>query len=387
MVVGPRGDYAWMCFPRWDSDACFATMIGGQGTYAVTPGGRYVWGGYYEAGMIWCSRWITEDGVIECREALALPSSPDRAVILRRITARSGRARLTITLDPRSEFGRKPVKRLTRRDDGAWTGQVGDASMQWLGGNTAEPRGGGHSAKPLVMALTLDEGERHDLVLALDRHSDPAPAPDPDRAWSGTEAAWREMVPELQCPVADRDARHSYAVLQGLTSAGGGMVAAATMSLPERAEQGRSYDYRYVWIRDQCLTGQAIAKAGPYPLMDAAVRFVSERLLADGPDMVPAYTVTGGAVPDQRTLGLAGYPGSTDVVGNQVNQQFQLDTFGEALLLLAAAAAHDHLDADAWRAVEIAVGAIEQRWGEPDAGIWEIAPDHRPTAALSASRA
>ena len=128
------------------------------------------------------------------------------------------------------------------------------------------------------------------------------------------------------------------------------MVAAATMALPERAREGRNYDYRYVWIRDQCFTGQAIAKAGPMPLMDDAVRFVTERLLADGPSLVPAYTVTGDPVPDERTLGLPGYPGGNDVVGNWVNGQFQLDAFGESLLLFAAAAAHDHLDADGWRA-------------------------------------
>jgi GH15 family glucan-1,4-alpha-glucosidase len=82
-------------------------------------------------------------------------------------------------------------------------------------------------------------------------------------------------------------------------------------------------------------------------------------------------------VPDQRQLDLPGYPGGSDVVGNWVNQQFQLDAFGEALLLFAAAARHDHLDADGWRAAETAVEAIQRRWREPDtdAGIWEIEPD------------
>jgi GH15 family glucan-1,4-alpha-glucosidase len=226
------------------------------------------------------------------------------------------------------------------------------------------------------MQLDLEAGAVHDLVLVMDTNADGEPPPDPAPAWSGTEAAWRERVPELECRVASRDARHSYAVLQGLTSASGGMVAAATMSLPERARVGRNYDYRYAWIRDQCMTGQAVAKAGPYPLMDDAVRFVSERLLDDGDRMVPAYPVSGGAVPDQRSLGLAGYPGGTDIVGNWVNRQFQLDAFGESLLLFAAAAGHDHLDADGWRAVEAAIDAIEGRWREPDAGIWEVEPDH-----------
>jgi len=77
-------------------------------------------------------------------------------------------------------------------------------------------------------------------------------------------------------------------------------------------------------------------------------------------------------VPDQRRLKLDGYPGGFDLVGNWVNHQFQLDAFGESLLLLAAAAGPDRLDAEGWRAVEVAAAAVERRWQEPDAGIWEI---------------
>jgi GH15 family glucan-1,4-alpha-glucosidase len=153
------------------------------------------------------------------------------------------------------------------------------------------------------------------------------------------------------------------------------MVAAATMSLPERARQGRNYDYRYVWIRDQCFAGHAVAQAGPLPLLDDAVRFVARRLLDDGDRLAPAYTVDGDAVPDERNLDLAGYPGGADIVGNWVNRQFQLDAFGEALVLFADAAAHDRLDADGWRAAETAVAAIRRRWREPDGGIWELEPD------------
>ncbi|MGH3843875.1 MAG: glycoside hydrolase family 15 protein, partial [Pseudonocardiaceae bacterium] len=193
-----------------------------------------------------------------------------------------------------------------------------------------------------------------------------------DRAWQGIETAWREALPQLGDSVAPRDARHAYAVLRGLTSSGGGMVAAATMGLPERAAQGRNYDYRYVWIRDQCYAGQAVAVDGPHPLLDDAVRFVSQRLLDDGPDLMPAYTITGQIVPDQRRIDLPGYPGGTDIVGNHVNAQFQLDAFGEALLLFAAAARHDHLDSDHHKALTVAVCAIEARWRQPDAGLWEL---------------
>ena len=377
IVVGPRGDFAWMCFPRWDSDACFASLIGGRGSYVVTPRDRSVWGGYYERGLIWCSRWITEGGgVVLSREALAMPSEPGRAVILRRVIATRGPARLTVVLDPRGEYGQRPATGLHRDDDGVWHAALGETRLAWSGAGDATVHPDGHRGHALWLDLRLQAGETRDLVLVLDSDAAGPPPPDPDRAWSGTEAAWAERVPDLRSARAKRDAEHSYAVLQGLTSAGGGMVAAATMALPERASQGRNYDYRYVWIRDQALTGQAVAKAGPYPLLDDAVSFVRDRLLEHGASLVPAYTVTGEAVPSERTLGLPGYPGGTDVVGNWVNQQFQLDAFGEALLLFAAAAGHDHLDADGWRAAEAAIAAIERRWHEADAGIWEIDPDN-----------
>ena len=175
-------------------------------------------------------------------------------------------------------------------------------------------------------------------------------------------------MPELDQTLAPRDARHACAVLRGLTSAGGGMVAAATMSLPERATAGRNYDYRYAWIRDQCYAGMAAAAAGYDDLLDKAVSFVSARLLQDGPTLKPAYTVTGGAVPDERRLDLPGYPGGTDKVGNWVNQQFQLDAFGEALQLLAAAGHQDRLDAEGYRALQAAVAAIAGPLDRPRRG-------------------
>ena len=161
-------------------------------------------------------------------------------------------------------------------------------------------------------------------------------------------------------------------MLAGLTSSTGGMVAAATTSLPERSEAGRNYDYRYAWIRDQCFAGQAVAAHGARPeLMDAAVGFVAERILTDGDRLKPAYTVAGGPVPQQRRLPLPGYPGADVVVGNHVTDQFQLDAYGEALQLFAAAARLDRLPVEAARAARVAVDAIIKHDGKLEAGIWE----------------
>ncbi|MBV8479448.1 MAG: glycoside hydrolase family 15 protein, partial [Actinobacteria bacterium] len=374
ILVGPRGDFVWMCFPQWADEAVFSSLMGGGGEYSLHPVGRYVWGGYYEPGTLaWRSRWVTEDNaIVECREALALPAHASRAVVLRRVIARAGTARMSVALSLRAGFGRERMRDLAQDDSGRWTFSTGDVRACWAGGERARPvdRDG------LALELSLEEGEEHDFVLALTLDEHDIPIPVPSVAWKETETAWRELVPAFEGTLAERDVRHAYAVMSGLTSASGGMVASATMSLPERARAGRNYDYRYTWIRDQCFAGQAVAKLGPVRLLDTATAFVRDRLLEHGRDLAPAYTTSGARVPGEHALDLPGYPGGTAVAGNKASEQFQLDVFGEALLLFAAAARNDRLDADSARAAAIAAQAIEMRWTEADAGIWELEPDN-----------
>jgi GH15 family glucan-1,4-alpha-glucosidase len=237
----------------------------------------------------------------------------------------------------------------------------------------------GVAHQTLELDLVLAEGEYHDLVLIISTEPFDGAPPQAEAAWRETEYAWRERVGDFGHTIAPLDAAHAYAVMRGLSSGDGGMVAAATTSLPERAEEGRNYDYRYVWMRDQCYAGAAAACAGAVELMDDSVRFVTARLSEHGKELRPAYTCRGTEIPDETPLDLDGYPGGTAVVGNRVSRQFQLDVFGEVLLLLAAAARHEHLDADGWRAAELAAGAILERWRETDAGIWELHPPARWT--------
>ncbi len=367
-LIAPDGAIVWLCLPHWESPAVFSALLGGRGGYAVTPADpRQVWGGYYEpASLIWRSRWMTSS-VIECREALALPADEHRCVLLRRVEALDGPARVVVTLDLRAGFGRQPMQDL-KRERGTWTGRSGALRFRWSGAGRARPDDRGQ----LTMTLNLAAGDHHDLVLEISDRALPAAAPQAGEAWAATEESWSGMVPNCDSLIAVRDAQQAYAVLSGLSSRSGGMVAAATTSLPERMEGVRNYDYRYAWIRDQCYAGLAVAAHGPHPLLDNAVRFISDRLLADGPDLLPAYTTRGGRIPAERSLKLPGYPGGTARTGNRVNEQFQLDGLGEALQLLAAAARLDCVGPEDWRAAEIAADAIEKRWTEPDAGIWEL---------------
>ncbi|MGI9157822.1 MAG: glycoside hydrolase family 15 protein [Marmoricola sp.] len=372
-VVGPRGEIAFLCAPSWHSPAVFSSLIGGGGHYVVTPSdARFVWGGYYEEGsLIWRSRWVTTDGVVECREALAFPGDRDRLVLLRRIEAVEGTARLRLVLHPRADFGHATAQLHSHRP-GEWSGETGPLHVRWSGApDSARLDGSAVTAEVEVAA-----GQHHDLVLEISSSELPTAGPDAGALWAETEAAWRREIPHLHDSIAPDDVRHSFAVLRGLTGPGRGTVAAATMSLPERAEAGRNYDYRYSWIRDQCYVGQSAAVAGGESLLRSSVDFVTARLLHDGPNLKPAYTNDGGTVPDERSLDLAGYPGGSDKVGNWVNHQFQLDALGETLLLLAANARRGDPTPGDQKAAELAAEVIAQHWQQPDAGIWELDNRH-----------
>nr|MBW4043319.1 glycoside hydrolase family 15 protein [Acidobacteriota bacterium] len=378
-LIAPDGDIGWLCAPAWHSDALFASLLGGGGVYRVAPDdGTSTWGGHSEpGGLIWRNRWVTGSGIVECRDALALPGDPKVVRLLRRIEAVRNPCSVHVDFAPAAGFGAQPIREL-RLDRGVWTGRCGQLWVRWSGAAHALPADDGG----LQLQVELQQGMRHDLLLEVsDRRFDDAP-PSPEVLWRRTEQGWRDAVPDRLGTVAEPDARHALAVLTGLTASTGAMVAAATMGLPERADRGRSYDYRYAWIRDQCYAGQAAAAVGATRLLDDAVRFVSERLLVDGVQLKPAYLVTGGAVPDQRRLDLPGYPGGDPILGNHVNTQFQLDSLGESLLLFAAAGEQGLLDGERWRAVEVAVSVIESRRGDPDNGIWELDARHWTHSAL-----
>ncbi len=381
-VVDPRGDIAWLCAPSWDSPPVFAGLLGGPGRFRVSPVGRCVWGGWYEPGsLIWRNRWVTDRHlVVECREALVHPGDPQRLVLLRRLTARQGTSRVRLVLELPAAPLETAASGLHHSDDGAWTARLGSLHARLtvvpalaVGQSGTDIAVSGGNGAPLVLSAECDvaAGQAVDLVLEI-ATSPPAGPVDVDRAWAATEHAWAERVPRLPDVLDEADARHSAAVLCGLTTASGAMVASATAGLPERAEQGRNYDYRYAWIRDQAYAGHAAYTAGLDSLGDAAVAFVGARLLADGADLRPAYTVRGEPIPGISELGLPGYPGGQAVVGNAVRDQRQLDVFGESLYLLGTAGERGRVDPDGLAAAARAVEAVEQRWAEPDAGIWEL---------------
>jgi len=371
-VIGPQGDIVWLCVPRWHDEPVFASLLGGAGEFTITPTDPWhVWGGSYEpASLVWRSRWVGHAGMIDCDEALSYPADRRTAVLLRRVRGVNGPAEVDVALEPVGGFDGASVKNFALDGD-IWTGNAGDLRVRVSGLGAAKIERPGR----LTARVDVAAGAHHDIVIELTRDTLPDDPPAADELWTATRSAWDRAIPQLETVHARQNVRQSYAVLAGLTSADHGMVAAATLSLPERAREGRNYDYRYAWIRDQCYAGQAIAALGPYPLLDSALAFVTDRILEHGSALRPAYTVSGEPVPDEHHAGLPGYPGGGDVVGNWVNEQFQLDTLGEALSMYAAAARHDLLQPRHWEAVDKCVEVIDQKWQEPDAGIWELDND------------
>ncbi|MFH7599347.1 glycoside hydrolase family 15 protein [Streptomyces racemochromogenes] len=387
-LTGPDGDVVWLCVPGWDGPAVFSELIGGAGAFTVCP--EHSWkvsgGAYAEGSLIWTARWTLPGGVVECREALAAPAEAHRVVLLRRVRAVTGAARVTVRLSARGEYGTAPAPVMRRAGEELWEGARGPLRVRLRGPAAARNGPDGE----LTAVVELAEGGVCDLVLEIGDRPLGAPA-DAGAAWRRTEEFWAGAVPGCSGLAAARDVRHAYAVLTGLTCPRtGAMVAAATTSLPEHADADRDYDYRYAWLRDQCYAGQAVAVHGPHPLTDAAVRVVTERVLADGPGLRPAYRTDGSPVPPERRLPLCGYPGAADRIGNRAGSQFQLDTFGEVLELLAAAARHDRLPDDGVRAAMVAGKALEEHWDRPDAGLWELDTawwTHSRLAAVTGLRA
>ena len=201
-------------------------------------------------------------------------------------------------------------------DGGIWRWRMGAAhgAVSGAADANADQRSG------LRMRFVLEEGERHDLVLVLADSPSGADPPDAAGAWNETLSEWRDGAPDLSSSLAPCDARQSYAVLRGLTSAAGGTVAAATMA-PSRSALRRDAATTTATCGSATspTSDRRSAPPGPHPLLDSPRSPSSRpRLLADGPPgSMPAYTPTRPpAVPREDHVGLPGYPGGADIAGN-----------------------------------------------------------------------
>jgi GH15 family glucan-1,4-alpha-glucosidase len=226
-------------------------------------------------------------------------------------------------------------------------------------------------------------GDRVPFVLTYQASHKPRPKPvDAEHALRDTETFWQDWVRDCDYRGRWDDAvRRSLITLKALTYAPtGGILAAATTSLPEQLGGSRNWDYRYCWLRDATFTLQALLGTGYLKEARAWREWLLRAVAGDPSDLQIMYTLDGARrVPEYEIPWLKGYEGSSPVrVGNAAASQFQLDVWGEVLdgLHLARTEGLHNTD-EAWDLQRALLDYLEGAWQQPDNSLWEVRGPHR----------
>ena len=379
-LVACNGSIDWLCWPRFDSAACFAALLGGpeHGRWRIAPTDQRarVTRRYRDDTLILETTFATAEGA-----ALVVDFMPPRGTnsdVVRLVRGLRGRVEMQMELVLRFDYGRT-VPWVTRLDDGTWRGIAGPDMV--LLHTPVELRGEDLQTKA---TFTVGVGDVVPFVLTHGAsHLPPPPAIDANEELAHTEQFWVDWA--TKCPTRGewgQAVKRSLITLKALTYAPtGGIVAAPTTSLPEQLGGNRNWDYRFCWLRDATLTLLALMNAGYYDEAQAWRDWLL-RAAAGAPSQVQImYGIAG----ERRLLEyeipwLPGYENSLPVrVGNAAHHQLQLDVFGEVLdaLHVARRSGMDERDAD-WNFQCTLVEHLESVWDQPDEGIWEVrgAPRH-----------
>jgi GH15 family glucan-1,4-alpha-glucosidase len=378
-LVERGGSIDWLCFPRFDSGACFAALLGdpGNGRWLLAPpAGGTTSRSYRGETLVLETTWENDQGVVRVYDFM--PPRGKAPDVVRIVEGVRGRVEMRSELVIRFDYGH--IVPWVRRVDDARLAVAGPDGLCFR--TPAHTRG---ENMRTVSTFSVGEGERVPFVLTWFPPHGEVPAPiDPEQALIETDEFWREWTGErmIDLPGEWRDVlRRSLIVLKALTyEPTGGIVAAPTTSLPEWIGGVRNWDYRYCWLRDATLTLLALLHAD-YEEEAAAWRLWLIRAVAGDPaDLQIMYGVAG-----ERRLAefelpwLAGYAGSAPVrVGNAASEQLQIDVFGEVLDAFYQARAHGlAFTKSAWDLQKVLLGYLERLWPEPDDGIWEIRGERR----------
>jgi GH15 family glucan-1,4-alpha-glucosidase len=363
----------WACFPRFDSGACFASLLGtrdnGRWSIApVDPSARSA--RRYDPGtLVLETEFSTEHGAVRVTDFMPVRDhAPD---IVRIVEGLRGEMVMRFDLVIRFDYG--SVVPWVRRREGALTAVAGPDALCLRG--DLEVHGEDLST---VSTFTVRAGERRSMVLTWFPSNQPLPRPvDADQALRETRRWWHDWVRRCTFEGPWRDqVLTSLMVLKALTFAPtGGIVAAATTSLPEWPGGVRNWDYRYCWLRDATLTLYALMIAGYTDEAREWREWLLRAVAGDATRLQIMYGVAGERRLDEYEVPwLAGYEGSRPVrVGNGAHDQLQLDVYGEVLDALHGARRFGiPPDRWAWSLEQSLLGSLESLWREPDEGIWEI---------------
>jgi GH15 family glucan-1,4-alpha-glucosidase len=372
-LLSRTGSIDWCCFPRFDSGACFAALLGRpeHGRWEIAPEEPVarVMRRYRTDTLILESVVETNSGAV--RTIDFMPPRGFAPDIVRIVEGLSGEVSMRSELVIRFDFGRIVP----------WVRSIGDAVVAIAGPDALclrSPVPSHGEDMTTVARFTVSAGERIPFVLTwFPSHESVPRAIDPEQALDETARYWLEWSANFPSSGEyHEEIRQSLLVLKAMTYAPtGGIVAAPTTSLPERIGGVRNWDYRYCWLRDATLTLAAMLRAGAKEEAVTWRQWLLRAVAGDPADLQIMYGLAGERRLDERTLEwLPGFEASAPVrVGNAASTQLQLDVYGEMIDGLYQTRRYGApADDNAWSLSLKVLGWLEDGWRQPDAGIWEV---------------
>ncbi|WEO98228.1 glycoside hydrolase family 15 protein [Streptomyces sp. FXJ1.172] len=374
-LVGRDGSIDWLCLPRFDSGACFAKLLGDEnhGHWRIAPEGAGVCTrrAYRPDTLVLDTEWETAEGTVRVTD---LMPQRDRAPdVVRIVEGVSGHVTVHSTLRLRFDYG--SIVPWMRRSDGHRVAVAGPDSV-WLRTDPHVDMWGEDFGTHCE--FTVAKGQQVAFVLTWHpSHQPRPPLVDPHEALSASVRDWRRWASRCHYDGPYRDAFvRSLITLKALTYAPtGGIVAAATTSLPEEPGGVRNWDYRYCWLRDSTFTLGALLSAGYHKEAEAWRDWLVRAVAGDPAELQIMYGLAGERrLPEWELPWLPGCAQSAPVrVGNGAVDQLQLDVYGEVMDSLSLARAgglptRPHM----WAIQRSLMEFLASAWRQPDEGLWEV---------------
>lgn len=384
-LVGRDGSIDWLCLPRFDSPACFAALLdddrAGRWLLAPASGGECTRRSYRGESLVLDTEWDTDSGTVRITDLM--PPRGEAADVIRIVEGISGQVPMRTELLLRFDYGH--LVPWVRTVDGQVAAVAGpDAVRVTSPVELGHVQPGPGRYPHIAGEFTVSAGDRVPFVLTYSPSHLPTPQQaDPDRSLQGTLAYWSQWMD--RCDYAGRwpgAVRRALLTLKALTYAPtGGILAAATTSLPEQLGGARNWDYRFCWLRDATFTLQALLGTGYLEEARSWRDWLLRAVAGDPADLRIMYALDGSRrIPETEIGWLAGYERSAPVrVGNAAAGQFQLDVWGEVLdgLHLARTAGLQGSD-DAWDLQRALLDFLESSWNQPDNSLWEVRGPRQP---------
>ena len=373
-LVGLNGSIDWLCWPRFDSDACFAAVLGNadHGRWLIGPVDPAARATRYYRGdtLILQTQFETADGVISVVDFM--PPRSGQSNLVRLVRGERGTVAMRMELTVRFGYGAR-VPWVHRQDDGTLRAIAG-ADQAVL--RTSIPLRG--EDLKTVGDFTIGAGQEVAFTLTYAPSHLPPPDPvEPATALKATERFWSDWSGRARLEEGQwrKPVIRSLITLKALTYAPtGGIVAAATTSLPETLGGIRNWDYRFCWLRDATLSLLALMNAGYYEEAGAWREWLLRAVAGVPAQAQIMYSITGeNRLTEWEIDWLPGYEGAKPVrIGNGAHGQIQIDVYGEVMdALYQAQRGGLASSADAWALQQAFLAHLAEIWREPDRGVWE----------------